>query len=320
MPNAKHSRGSVVIHEEATPYVVSAGPGLALPMVTNSISATDDLIESRVVHPSRSPREPHHEAESIGGGVTIQPDPIGIGYLLKAGLGAPVTTGAGPYVHTFKISAAALQTLTVDRIFADIGQIWRGIGLKVNRFSFDATPRGLFEMPFEFVGVSESLQTVVLDAAPYAAPDVAFRNAAITMSEAGVSYAKATRFALTFDNEIEAVPTLNNAGAAGDLMEGMGRPTGTFTSLISDGAQYTKAKNGTKTSFNITFPATDGTSSLAFTLAEVKLRLISPGVSSNRGPVVVDYGFVGFHATDAGASALTVVLTNSHASYASIPA
>lgn len=319
MPNAKHSRGSVVIHEEATPYVVSAGPGLALPMVTNSIAATGELIESRVVHPSRSPREPYNEAETIGGGVTIQPDPIGIGYLLKAGLGTPVTTGTGPYVHTFKISSSALQTLTVDRIFADITQIWRAIGLKVNRFSFDATPRGLFEMPFDFVGISETRQTSVLDAAPYSPPNVAFRNAAITMSEAGVSYAKCTRFALTFDNEIEAVPVLNNAGNAGDLMEGMGRPTGTFTSLISDGAQYDKAKTGTETSFNVTFPATDGVSSLAFTLAEVKLRLISPGVSGNRGPVVVDYGFVGYHSDDAGNSALTVVLTNSHASYASIP-
>lgn len=319
MPNARHSRASVVAHEEATPYVVSAGPGLLLPIVTSSIVATGDLIESRVVHQSRSPREPYNEAESLAGSITIQPDPIGIGYPLKWTLGAPTTTGTGPYVHTFKISSSALQTTTLDRIFADITQIWRGIGAKWNRFSIDATPRGLSEMTFDIVGVSESRQTAVLDAAPYAPPSVAFRNAAITAAEAGVSYPNATRVALSFDNEIEPVQVLNNAGAPGDLMEGMGRPTGTFSSLLSSGAQYDKAKAGTETSLNITYPATDGVSSLSITLAEVKLRLISPGVSSNRGPVVIDYGFVGYHSDDAGNSALTVVLTNSHASYASIP-
>jgi hypothetical protein len=320
-PFVKNSSATLVVFEEATAGTEATGNGLRLPLITQNMAPTQELISSDVVNASRNPTRPYADALSVGGGFVIQPDPIGIGYLFKAALGLPTTTGAGPYTHVWKITTAQLKTLTAEAWFSDIARAWRYRGVYANRFSFDATPRGILRMPFDVIGLSMAEYAAQLDAAPFTPADVAFRLPAITLSEGGVNFQKATRFALNFDNAIELVEALNNAGIALGAAEGIGRPTGTLTTLV-DASRVVGVKAGafTESSLLATFPATDGTSSMQFTLPEIMYRINAPGVTGGTGPIPVDYAFIAYKDNDAAASALVVTLINTHASYVSIPA
>jgi hypothetical protein len=320
-PFAKNSSAALAILEETTAGVEATGNALALPLISESLAPNQELGESEVINGTRNPSKPFLDASSIGGGIVIQPDPIGVGYLFKAALGLPTTTGAGPYTHVWKITTALLKTLTAELWLADIARGWRSRGIYVNRFSFDATPRGILRMPFDVLGMSYAEAAARIDAAPYTPPQTAFRLPAVTLSEGGVNFTKATRFALNFDNAVELVEALNNAGVPLGAAEGIGRPSGTLTTLI-DASRVVgvKAAAFTESSLIATFPATDGVSSLQVTAPEILYRMNFPQITGGTGPIPVDYAWVAFSENDAAASALVLTLTNNHPSYVSIPA
>lgn len=320
---ARNSRAQVIVYEQTAIETVAPGgsPGMKLHLIDSDLAPRQDLFESNVINGTRMAVEPFLDAIEVSGGYTIQPDPIEMGWHLKWAIGAPVTTGAGPYTHTFKVLTTALTPLTVEKFLPDIAQVFRMWGLKINQFSFDVGRSGVLQVPFQFMGLGINEATSAIDAAPYYPQPNVFRAPAVTMSEGGVAFARAQRFAATFDNGNEGIPVLGNSGAFYDVVEGILRPTGTLTMLLADRGVYDKAKAGTESSLLLTFPCSDGVSSLAVSWPEVKYALHGPSIRGGTGPIPVDVAWRAFYGNDAGNSEVIFTLINNHPSYAAaIPA
>lgn len=327
---ARNSRASGIVYQESAFGVAPApgAPGLGLHLIESQIAARQALVQSRVINGTRQSTEPYLDSISVDGNLTVQVDPIGIGFMFTFALGLPTTTGAGPYVHVWKVTTQALGSATIERLFADVGLVYRAIGCRLNTFNFDMVTGGngnsgggILEMPFGWMGVDEVRDTVALDTAPYTPPLTCFRYPSITLREAGVTYAKATHFGMNFDNAMQGVPTLGNGGKLYDIVEGIVGVSGTFSTLLASHAIATKAAAGTESSLGCLFPGTDGTSSLDFSLPEIKYELFSPSISGGTGPVAVDVQYRSFFGNDAGGSMMIITLTNGHPSYAAaIPA
>jgi Phage tail tube protein len=321
---ARNSRGRVICYEQTDLYTVATGasPGLQMPLVDSDLAPRQGLFDSPVINGTRMATEPFLDPLDIAGGYSIQPDPIGIGWPLKWMFGPPTTTGAGPYNHVFKVTAGAtLLATTVEKILADIAQVWRFIGVRWNGLSFDVSRGGVLTMPFSLLGYDITEAATQLDGTPYTPAVVAFRVPAVTMSEGGVAFALAQRFAMDLGNNIEGIPVLGNGGKMYDFVEGLVRPTGTLTMLLANRGVYDKAKAGTESSLSITFPAADSVSSLQFTIPEVKYELHGPAIRGGVGPIPVDVAWRGFYGNDAGNSVVIITLINNQVSYAAaIPA
>jgi hypothetical protein len=71
--------------------------------------------------------------------VTLPVSYNGLGLLIRAALGAAVSSGAGPYTHTYG-PAAALPSLTIEEIYGDSGRSIIYSGCKVNSLGISVTP------------------------------------------------------------------------------------------------------------------------------------------------------------------------------------
>lgn len=320
---ARATRGSLIIYEQTdiqTPATAGAN-GLKAHLISSTIALDQPLQDSKVINATRNPTDPYSSGAEVKGGFTIQADPISIGYYLKWLLGAPTTTGAGPYVHVFKLNATSpLLALTIDRLAADITQCWTANGVKLNKFSFSMSRGSCLEIPFDVIGLGETRSVAAIDAAPFEPNKVKFLAGTIAMQEAGVAFALCKKFDGAFDNQMVGLDVLGNSNQYYDIIEGIGMPTGTFDMYIKDGALYDKAKNVTESSLKLTFTATDATSTLEMFWPEVKFMAFSPANPGGTGAIPVSVAFKPYSDNATEATALQVTLTNAHPSYATIPA
>lgn len=323
IPVARNTRGSLIIYEQAdiqTP-ATGASPGMKAHLISSNIAFDQPLEESKVINDTRNPTTQYQTGASVKGGFSIQADPIGLGYYLKWIMGAPVTTGAGPYTHVFKVNATSvLLALTVERFLADIAQAFRATGVKLNKFNFDIGRGQCLELPFDVMGLDEVNGVTVLDSAPYEPAKHKFLAGQINLQEAGVAFPLCKKFSSSFDNEMEGLDVLGNSNQLYDIIEGIGRPTGTFTAYLANAALWTKGKSVVETSLKLSMTCTDGTSTCEFLWPENYLMAFSPEIKGGTGAIPIDIAFKAFKDNAAEGTALQVTLVNSHPSYATIPA
>ena len=321
---ARNTRGSLVIYEQSDIQTPATGAvnGMKAHLISETIGPDQPLQESKVVNNTRNPVDPYQAGLAIKGNMTVQGDPIGIGFYLKWMIGAPTTTGAGPYTHVFKVNATSvLLALTLERIFPDIAQVFRATGVKFDKFSFDASRGSCLEIPIEVIGLNETRFVATLDSAPYE-PSKANKllSGTIVMQEAGVGFALCKKFSSSYTNEMQGMDVIGNNNQFYDVIEGIGRPTGSFEMYVKDGVIFDKGLTVAKSSLKITFTGQDGTSTVEFYWPEVKFMAFAPEIKGGVGPIPVTVAFHAFSDVDASATAMQVTLVNAFPSYASIPA
>jgi len=327
LPLAQQSRAALYIYEQTGYGVIpsTGAPAIRVPLVSWTLAKDQPLTASNVVNSTRNPTRPFAEAPKVGGGFVIQLDPISAGFFTKWTFGTLTTTGpvSTIYTHVGKINAAGVPWLTIELVFFGVNVVWRAVNCKIGRQSFDVTPSGLLQLTFDAMGsdITRDVGGAPLDAAPFTPSSaVAFRAAAVSIAEAGVTFERASRFAMSFDNALEAVPTLFNGGVPYDIIEGIGRPTGTLTVLLANAAIHDKGDAGTESSLLSTFAATDGVSSIAYDFREIIYGAATPPASGGTGPVPTDFAWQAYLDDDAGGSAAIVTVKNTLASHAAIPA
>jgi hypothetical protein len=320
---ARNTRGSLIFYEQTdiqTPAVAGAN-GLKAHLISSDLAFDQPLQDSRVINATRNPTDPYPGGQEVKGTFVVQLDPIGIGYYLKWLVGAPTTTGTGPYTHVFKVNASSVLTsLSAERFLADITQAFRATGVKLGKFNASIARGGCLEGNFDVSGLDEVRGTTVLDAAPFEPAKIKFLAGNIVMQEAGVTFALAKKFDWAFDNQLQGLDVLGNNNQFYDFVEGVGMPTGTFEMYIKDGAIYDKAKAIQESSIKETFTATDGVSTMEWLWPEVKFMSWSPKITGGTGPLTTGVAFKPYSDNAAEATSMQITLSNTHPSYATIPA
>jgi Phage tail tube protein len=135
-----------------------------------------------------------------------------LGHLLRAALGVPVTSGAGPYTHTFTPIQVAFATnnalpaysWTVNR---DSGQILRYEGMVCNKLGLKFSQNGILTYDSSWIGKDASVQTAPTVTLP---TDVPFQLTASVLRNS-ISFPELQDLSLEITNTIEAVKTINNS-------------------------------------------------------------------------------------------------------------
>jgi Phage tail tube protein len=140
--------------------------------------------------------------------------PSQLGHVLRAALGPPVTTGAGPFTHTFvpiqapfvPASGQALPSysFTVNR---DSIQILRYEGMQCSKLSLKFSQGGALTYDTSWIGRDASVQTAPTVTLPTDTPFTLSAN----IQRNAVAFADLQDFSLDISNSIEAVKTINNS-------------------------------------------------------------------------------------------------------------
>lgn len=149
---------------------------------------------------------------TIGGSFSGPVYPSLIGHLLRAALGAPTTTGTGPYTHTFNptqgrfSNSAALPpySITVGRD----GAIERYSGCVCQSLSFSFAKGGMLTFEAQWIGASYDYPGAPTVALP---TDTPFTLDALVQRN-GVAFGSLQDISIAINNNIEGVRTINNNG------------------------------------------------------------------------------------------------------------
>ncbi|QDC11278.1 hypothetical protein FHY55_19465 [Oceanicola sp. D3] len=138
MARAQGARALLAAAFESTYGTSPASGFFKLPYLAgNDIDASQELLDADLLGFGRDPLEPDLDVLNAEGSLVVPMDTESFGVWLKATFGAPTTTGAGPYTHTFATGNWSLPSLSLERQFPEVPSFEMIKGVMVNTMSWD---------------------------------------------------------------------------------------------------------------------------------------------------------------------------------------
>lgn len=181
------------------------------------------------------------------------------GWLLRGMYGAPVTTGAGPYTHTFTPSTTATESLTIEH---EIGtDFYVYTGCMVSSYSFTVGGDGDLQITFKIMaakntraaasGFSGTVTDLTTETTLFNNFNGSITNAANPTID---------QFVINVNRDVEMYQELDGTPYASQPIEGKYQSDGTIQMLFENDTILALARNNTSDSF--TGSLVSGTSSL----------------------------------------------------------
>ncbi len=216
-----------------------------LPFVSDGLGAEQPLLESELLGYGRDPLAPIKDAVTVDGDIVVPMDAEAMGVWLKGALGAPVTTGTTPKIHTFNSGSYDLPSLSLEKQMPTVPYFAMRSGVKVNTLSWSMVRSGLLTMTVGLIaqGESKSATTVAGTLTDYALQRFGHFNGAIkrdTLAMANIISAE-----INYSNNLDRVETIRADGKIDGLDPGMAMLSGSFVARFDSETLLDQAINGT---------------------------------------------------------------------------
>lgn len=312
-----HQKGSTTVFKlgyELVAFGTAAAAGYILPINSFNVRSTRALNRAATLSSDRNPLEPFAGNLSVAGNIVVPVDSVAMAHWLIAMFGLPGTTGAGPYVHEFKIPSEQ-RSLTLETGFTDLAtdKFQRFVGCKVNSFGITVGGDGELVATLGVMGKSDSMEAATFHAGS-AVTMARVNNFQGALTEGGSSLANATEVTINIDFPMDPYYVIGGSGSIGSLAEQKVGVSGNIKTLFESTALLDKALNTTESALKMT--VTGGASSVfELEIQELYYERSSIPVPSAAG-LLVDLNFQGFYANGSETSGIVARLTNGVTSYA----
>ena len=289
-----------------------AGDYFKIPFTSSNLGSEQQLLASDVLGLGRDPAAPVADAINADGDVGIPLDLRALGIWLKALFGGPVSTGTGPYVHTYQSGAWTLPSFAVEVGNPDVPSFRMMSGCVANSFALTMARSGLIGATVNVISQGEAPTSV---SAAGALTEMAFQRFGAFQGQVkrnGVSLGSVTGAQLTYSNNLDRVETIRADGKIDGADPGIASLTGSIDVRFADTVLLDQAVSGLPCEME--FGYTIGASaSLKFVAHDVYLPRPKLPLT---GPAGVQATFNWQAAKDLGVGRmLTVTLTNDVADY-----
>lgn len=312
-----HQKGSTVVFKagfELVAFGTPAAVGYILPINSFDVRSTRALNRAATLQSDRNPREPFAGNLAASGNIVVPVDSVAMAIWLIGAFGLPTTTGAGPYVHEFKIPSSQ-RSMTFETAFTDLAtaKYQRFVGCKINSLGLTVGGDGELVATLGAIGKSDSLEAATFHAGT-AVTLARLNNFHAALTEGGSALANATEITMNIGLPMDPYYVIGGAGSVGSLAEQQVEVSGNIKCLFENTTLLDKAIAGTETSLKLTVT---GSASSVFEL-EIQELLYERNSVPVPGPqgLLVDLNFQGYYANGAEASAIVARLTNGVTSYA----
>lgn len=309
MPQAKGSAARFAYVPEVVWGTTPGGPAmkqLAAAVYGESLGGSMGEIESNAIRATRGRQEIRGGDFNVSGSIPFELAPLGIASILKAALGANVTTGAGPYVHTMK-RGAAIPSLAVEKGFVDLAKYFVFNGVKVDKMSMNINgENSLVTGALDVIGKSFAVPAGAQLGVPTIPVHTPFTEFEAAITEGGGAV-QLLNFGMSMTNDLERVAGIGSRFAVG-LNEGNGTCDINMTLLFDTDALVLKWMNETQTQCQVTMAS--GATSIALLFPALKYFGDSiPKIATPQGIVVELAGKCKYDVTEATDIKVTVTNT-----------
>jgi hypothetical protein len=154
-------------------------------------------------------QDPYYERMEVQPEFELQARTDSVGFWMRALLGAPVTTGTGPYTHVFS-SGNDIPSLSVEETHAQLSPVqYRLIkGLKLGSAEVDLSPDGALRMKFSGIAQSHEVRSTVSSGTPTGFTGAKFQQSNCEVRLDDVAIGQLTSGKFTISNGLEAVETI----------------------------------------------------------------------------------------------------------------
>lgn len=324
MAQGKGSSARLLMGKETTwgtTPTFSAGDTMVIPFASETITGSQAKENNPHLNSSRLYGKPVRTRAEVGGDISLMLNPLGHGRILHGLLGPAVTTGAGPYVHTFK--PGVLPSWSFEKGFTDISEYIVYAGMYVGKLSGTIKDSGFVACSTTLMGKSASPSTATsFDSAPTALVDNPFdcAAAAVAITEGGSAIGIATEMTFDIDNELDGDNfTIANQGQRGSITTGKCLVTGQLTAFFENETLLNKAINSTESAIVVTLQhgtgdGSAGNEQLVLTFPEIEYDRQDPQVGDSGGVLVV-LPFRAYYVNNADATSFKAVLKNTVVAY-----
>lgn len=293
-------------------YAVAPSAGFIVPINSFSPSFSQNVNAPATIRGDRNPAEPFRGNWQSTFSLVVPVDSITIWYWLMAMFDTPVTTGTGPYVHTFKIGDRQ-PSFTLEDRFTDLASAayFQYLGCKISSMALTLGGDGELLLNLNGNGSYLNIATSSFAASPTAPSFARLGNFQASVNEGGASLSNATEVSLNIDFDHDPVRVIGGQGKIGAINEGIPKITGALTTLFEDQTLYNKALNGTESSITSTLTGSNG-DILEFQMQELQYGINSPNVEGPRG-ILTNLNYSAYYTDGADQSAIVATLTNGDA-------
>jgi hypothetical protein len=283
-----------------------------LPFVSSALGEEQNLIESDLLGLGREPLPPSKDVANNEGDVVVPVDLRNFGYWLKLLLGAPTTTGTGPYTHTYVSGALALPSMAIEIGLPDVPSYGMNFGVRANSMSIQMQRSGLLNATMGLIAQGETRSASSGAGTPSEAAIERFSQAIGEINRNGVALGNVVSAELTYSNNLDKVEVIRPDGRIEDADPAMVAATGNVVVRFANTTLLDQAIDGTACELSFGWEI-DADRSLLFTLHEVYLPRPKLPVS---GPGGIQATFAFQAARDPALNkTITAVLVNDVATY-----
>ena len=288
------------------------GNYIKFPFVSSDLGSEQGLIASDLLGQGRDPSQPIRDVIRVEGNVVVPVDLRNFGHWLKALLGAPTTTGTGPYTHTFASGAASLPSIALEVGMLDVPIFFTEAGVRVNSAQLSFSRSGAANATLNCIAQGETDAGVTGGGTPTTATLTRFNQFQASIKKDGVQLGNVTGAQLTYSNNLERIETIRSDGKIDGADPTIAGLTGSIDVRFADTTLIDAATNNTPVILEFGY-VIDASRSLIFTAHQVYLP--KPKLSIT-GPGGVQASFNWQAAKPDAGQMLTVTLTNDVEDYA----
>jgi len=292
-----------------------AADGFELPIIKSTLKATRNKTSSAVLRGDYNPVKPTGGNYTVAGQITVPLDSVAVWYWLKAAFNSLVTTGASPYVHTFKMTGITKRgSISIEHQYLDLAtpKYFQYTGCKISSISGSVGGEGELLLNLDIVGSARTIASASFDAAPDVITLSPLDNTHTTIKEGGASFADSDDWSFNVGwNPDTSKYLIGGGGKLGTIPDGIMKVGGTNNFLFKDTVLLEKAINSTETSLEIT--ATKAADSkIVLLFPEAQYNETDPGIDGPQG-IAIGLEWLGYYDNATEASSVVVTVTNAEA-------
>lgn len=173
-----------------------------------------------------------------------------IGWFLRAFIAVPVTTGVGPYTHTFTPSLTAIESLTIEHGLTTLGDYYSATGCKISSMSITVGGDGDLQVTFKLMGID--YQYAATSGFTGVVTDITTETTLFNNFDGSITNpANPTidQYTININRNLEMFQELDGTPTASLAIEGKYSADGTIQMLFEDDTILAAARNNTSDSF-----------------------------------------------------------------------
>ena len=313
MARAQGARAQLLLATESVYGTAPASGFVRMPFATTTLGQEGPLLDNELLGYGRDPLAPSQDAKTVDGNVVVPIDAMGIGYWLKGLLGVPVTTGSGPYTHTFQSGGWTLPSLAQEKGHPEVPAFEMYSGIGVDSIEFSAQRAGLLQATVGLIGqkmVEASASAAGTPADLTLTRMLQFHGA---VKRDGVTLGNVVSLSMRYTNNLDRVEVIRGDGYIAGVDPSIAALSGQLVARFDSTTLHQQAADGSPCELELSWTIS-ASASLKLTAHAVYLPQVRRPVEGPGG-IQCSFDLRGALAASP-ARMLTAVLVNSVASYA----